>query len=139
MSQKTAPSSCAARPPALPKKDLTAKYAKDVEGENKVINEMMVTPATKKTGEKIRKEAATTDESIDDASVVALVKTTLSYHRSTRTLGITVENKDGVVKLEGEAGNRDEKKLVSKRVIDVPGVKMVFNNMTIKRIVPMTN
>lgn len=77
---------------------------------NKVINEMMVTPATKKTGEKIRKEAATTDESIDDASVVALVKTTLSYHRSTRTLGITVENKDGVVKLEGEAGSWDEKK-----------------------------
>ena len=44
-----------------------------------------------------------------------------------------------MVKLEGETGSWDEKKLVSKRVIDVPGVKMVFNNMTIKRIVPMTN
>ena len=120
-------------------KDLTAEYAKDVEGVNKVSNEMTVTPATEKTGEKRRKEAGTTDESIDDASVTALVKTTLLYHRSTRALGITVEARNGVVKLEGEAGSWDEKNLVSKRVVDVHGVKMVFNNMTIKRIVPMTN
>ncbi len=72
-------------------------------------------------------------------SVTALVKTTLSYHRSTRTLGITVETKDGVVKLEGKTGSWDEKKLVSKRVSDVPGVKMVFNHMIIERIAPMTN
>ncbi len=32
-----------------------------------------------------------------------------------------------------------KKNLVSKRVIDVPGVKMVFNNMTIERIAPMSN
>ena len=115
------------------------RYAKDVEGVNKVKNEMTVTPATQKTGGKIRKEADTTDESIDNASVTALVKTTLSYHRSTRTLGITVETKNGVVKLEGKAGSWDEKNLVSKRVIDVPGVKMVFNNMTIERIAPITN
>jgi osmotically-inducible protein OsmY len=120
-------------------KDLTAEYAKDVEGVNKVTNEMTVTPATEKTGKRTRKEAGTTDESIDDASVTALVKTTLLYHRSTRALGITVETKDGVVKLEGKAGSWDEKNLVSKRVSDVPGIKMVFNNMTIERIAPMTN
>ncbi len=120
-------------------KELTAEYAKDVEGVNKVKNEMTVTPVTEKAGENRLQETDTTDESIDDASVTALVKTTLSYHRSTRTLGITVETKDGVVKLEGEVGSWDEKNLISKRVIDVPGVKMVFNNMTIKRIVPRTN
>ncbi len=38
-------------------KDLTAEYANDVEGVNKVRNEMTVTPATEKTGEKIWKEA----------------------------------------------------------------------------------
>lgn len=134
-----APSSCTARPPSTAQKDLTAEHAKDVEGVNKVRNGMTVTPATEKTGEKIRKEADTTDESIGDASVTALVKTTLSYHRSTRPLGITVETKNGVVQLEGEAGSWDEKNMVSKRAIDVPAVNMVFNNMTIKRIVPMTN
>ena len=53
-----------------------------------------------------------------------------------RALGITVETRDGVVKLEGEAGSWEGENLVSKRVIDVPGVKMVFNNMTVERIVP---
>lgn len=120
-------------------KNLTAEYAKDVEGVNDVSNQMTVTPASLKTGEKIRKKADTTGESVDDASVTALVKTTLSYHRSTRNLGITVETKDGVVKLEGEAGSWDEKNLVSKRVFDIHGVKMVFNNMTIKGTVLMTN
>ncbi len=73
-------------------------------------------------------------ESIDDASVSALVRTALLYHRSTSALGITVETRDGVVKLEGKAGSWEEKNLASKRVIDVPGVKMVFNNMTVERL-----
>ena len=60
-------------------------------------------------------------------------------HHSTSTLGITVETRDGVVKLEGKAGSWEEKNLAAKRVIDVPGVKMVFNNMTIERITSMTN
>ena len=124
---------------SIAQKDLTAEYANDVEGVNKVTNEMTVAPATLMTRKKRRKEADTTGESIDDASVTALVKTILSYHRSTRTLGITVETKDGVVKLEGKAGSWDEKNLVSKRVIDVPGVKMVFNNMTIEKVAPMAN
>ena len=33
----------------------------------------------------------------------------ITYHHSTRTQGITVETEDGVVKLEGKAGSRDEK------------------------------
>ena len=120
-------------------KDLTAEYAKDVEGVNKVTNKMTVAPATEKLAKKIQQDADITKASIDDASVTALVKTTLSYHRSTRLLGITVETRDGVVKLEGEAGSWEEKNLVSKRLIDIPGVKMVFNNMTIKRIVRVPN
>ena len=81
----------------------------------------------------------TAGESIDDASVNALVKTTLLYHRSTTALNITVETKNGVVKLEGKARSWAEKNLAGKRVIDVPGVKMVFNNMTVEKISSMTN
>jgi osmotically-inducible protein OsmY len=121
-------------------KDLTTEYAKDVEGVKKVKNEMKVVAAALKPDKtKKRQGLDTTGESIDDASITALVKTTLLYHRSTSTLGITVESKDGVVKLEGKAGSWEEKNLVAKRVIDVPGVKMVFNNMTIERIASMTN
>jgi hyperosmotically inducible periplasmic protein len=109
-------------------KDLTTEYAKDVEGVKKVKNEMTV--AIGKIGQKVDN---TTSKLIDDASVTALVKATLLYHRSTSSLGFTVETKDGVVKLEGKAANWDEKNLATKLVIDVPGVKMVFNNMTITK------
>jgi osmotically-inducible protein OsmY len=47
-----------------------------------------------------KRQELDTLESIDDASITALVKTTLLYHRSTSTLGVTVETKNGVVKLE---------------------------------------
>ena len=112
-------------------KDLTTEYAKDVEGVKAVKNEMtVVTPVTKPgektTGEKV--DAMT--ESVDDASITALVKTTLLYHRSTSALNTTVETKEGVVTLVGKAKNAAEKDLATKLVSDVHGVKKVVNNMT---------
>jgi osmotically-inducible protein OsmY len=122
-------------------KNLTTEYVKDLEGVKKVKNEMTVLATdTLSAGEnKMAQTRDAGDESIDDASVTALVKTTLLYHRSTTGLDITVETKDGVVKLEGNARNWAEKNLITKLVIDVPGVKMVFNNMTVDRRVSMDN
>jgi len=115
-------------------KDLTTEYARDVEGVKNVKNEMTTSkaaaaakPGKKAVGEKM--DAIT--ESIDDASITALVKTTLLYHRSTSALKTTVETKDGVVKLGGKAKNAAEKDLATKLVSDVHGVNRVINNMTI--------
>ena len=112
-------------------KDLTTEYAKDVDGVKDVKNEMTVLaaatkPVEKTTGEKM--DAIT--ESVDDASITALVKTTLLYHRSTSALNTTVETKEGVVTLAGKAKNAAEKDLATKFVSDVHGVKKVVNNMT---------
>ena len=41
----------------------------------------------------------------DDASITALVKTTLLYHRSTSGLNTTVATRDGVVTLTGMASS----------------------------------
>jgi len=71
-------------------------------------------------------------ESIDDASITAMVKTTLLYHRSTSALNTTVETKEGVVNLGGKAGNAAEKDLATKLTSDVHGVKSVTNNMTVE-------
>jgi hyperosmotically inducible periplasmic protein len=121
-------------------KNLMTEYARDVEGVKKVKNEMTVATIAQQAGEKkTGKRVSTSGESIDDASVTALVKTVLLYHRSTTALSITVETKDGVVKLEGTAGSWAEINQATKRVVDVPGVKMVFNNMTVTRIASMTN
>ena len=119
--------------PSMAQKDLTSEYAKDVEGVKKVKNEMTVKTAAMKPGEtKMGEKMDAMGETIDDASVTALVKSTLLYHRSTSALKTTVETKDGVVNLGGTAKNAAEKDLATKLESDVHGVKKVVNNMTVK-------
>ncbi|MDW7709641.1 MAG: BON domain-containing protein [Deferrisomatales bacterium] len=106
-------------------KDLTAEYAKDVEGVKSVKNEMTV-------AKKTPKEKRTVGDKIDDASITALVKTALLTHKSTSGLKTSVQTKDGVVTLSGEAANAAEVALATKRASDVKGVKSVDNRMTVK-------
>ena len=106
-------------------KDLTTEYAKDVDGVKEVKNEMTVSKTPKKTHR-------TVGEKIDDASITALVKMTLLYHRSTSGLNTKVDTKHGVVTLTGEAKNASAKELATKFVKDVHGVKSVKNQMTIE-------
>lgn len=118
------------------RKKLIAEYARDVQGVRKVRNEISVPKAAPKADRKpVAWTANAAGEAIDDASITALVRTTLLYHHSTSSLEVMVDTKDGVVKLEGKARNWPEKYLISKLVIDVHGVKMVFNNMTVERAV----
>ncbi len=62
-------------------------------------------------------------DSIDDASITALVKATLLNHRSTSAINTTVETKDGVVTLGGKAKTAAEKDLAGKFAGDVHGCK----------------
>jgi osmotically-inducible protein OsmY len=85
------------------------------------------------TGDKGRSDAArTAGEKIDDASITAMVKTSLLYHRSTGGLKTSVTTRDGVVTLEGEAKNSAEKELATRYTKDVHGVVSVNNNMSVK-------
>jgi osmotically-inducible protein OsmY len=114
-------------------KDLATETTKDMDGVKDVKNEMTVAQAAKKTGEKtIGEKIDAMSGSIDDASITALVKTTLLYHRSTSALKTTVETKEGVVKLGGKASNVAEKELATKYVADVHGVKIVVNDMIVE-------
>jgi len=114
-------------------KDLATEYAKDVEGVKAVNNEMTVATAAKEPAKStVGQKVDTIVEAIDDASVTALVKTTLMYHRSTSALNTTVKTKDGMVTLGGKAKNAAEKDLATKLVSDVHGVKSVVNNMTVE-------
>lgn len=107
-------------------KNLATEYAEDVEGVRNVVNEMSVlTPP-------MRSDESTTSEPMDDASITALVKMTLLYHRSTSALDAAVETKEGVVTLGGKAGGEAEKDRATKLVSDVHGVKTVVNNMTVE-------
>ena len=105
-------------------KELTAEYAKDVEGVKEVKNELTVgkNPDTRKE---------TLGEKIDDASITAQVKSSLMSRRSTSALKTKVVTQDGVVTLTGVAKNDAEKSLVTKLVNDINGVTSVVNNMTV--------
>jgi osmotically-inducible protein OsmY len=105
-------------------RDLTAEYARDIEGVKGVNNEMTVAKTANKT--------QTVGEKIDDASITAQVKMTLLYHRSTSGLNTKVETNDGVVTMYGKAGSAAEKDLAGKFASDVNGVKGVKNRMTIE-------
>ncbi|HLP77413.1 MAG TPA: BON domain-containing protein, partial [Candidatus Paceibacterota bacterium] len=107
---------------SLAQKELTAEYAKDVEGVKEVKNEMTVakTPAVK--------SAETTGEKIDDASITAQVKSSLLSHRSTSAVKTKIVTNDGVVTVTGVAKNAAEKSLVTKLVNDINGVISVTND-----------
>ena len=82
------------------------------------------------------KSTAKSDETvvkkIDDASITARVKMSLSSHRSTSALKTKVEATGGVVTLTGVTKSAAEKTLVTKLATDVNGVSRVINNMTIQ-------
>jgi hyperosmotically inducible protein len=109
---------------SLAQKELTAEYAKDVEGVKEVKNEMTIAKTPAKPDE-------TMGEKIDDASITAQVKSSLMSHRSTSALKTKVATTDGVVTVSGIAKNDAEKTLVTKLVTDINGVISVINNMTI--------
>ena len=116
---------------SIAQKDLTAEYAMDVEGVKNVKNEMTASKNEKMTGkETMTNKVDNVGDAIDDASITALVKTTLLYHRSTSGLKTTVETKDSVVTLAGKAKSAAEKDLAGKYASDVQGVKDVINNIT---------
>jgi len=110
--------------PNQAQKDLTTEYVKDIEGVKDVKNEMTVAKSADAT--------RTVGDKIDDASVTALVKMSLLYHRSTSGLKTSVTTKDGVVTLTGKAKNAAEVALATKLANDVNGVKSVNNKMTIE-------
>lgn len=110
---------------SMAQKELTAEYAKDIEGVKEVKNEMTVAappePAEQTAGEKL-----------DDASITAQIKTALLTHRSTSSTKTNVEAWNGAVTLSGIAKNEAEKSLVTKLVTDIHGVNSVKNEMTVE-------
>ena len=118
---------------SVAQKDLTTEYAWDVQGVKDVKNEMTLLTDPMKPGKTTMGEKVDAiSESIDDASITALVKTTLLYHRSTSAINTIVTTKDGVVYLGGKGKNAAEEDLATKLVSDVHGVKRVVNNMSIE-------
>jgi len=107
----------------LAQKELTAAYAKDIDGVKSVDNQIVVKnlPAGTPAG----------DYYMDDASITTQVKYALLTYKSTSALRTKVTTINGVVHVSGDAHSAAEKSLVSKLAMDVRGVKSVTNDMTV--------
>lgn len=112
---------------SLAQKELTAEYAKDIDGVKEVRNEMTVLAAPDAP-------ERSADEKVDDASIIAQVKTALQAHRSTSSLKAKVEARSGEVTLTGICRNDAEKSMVTKLVTDIQGVTSVQNQMTVDQL-----
>lgn len=107
----------------LAQKELTAAYAKDIDGVKSVNNEIVVQD---------KAASASLGEKIDDASITSQVKYALLTHKSTHALKTKVVTTDGVVRVTGDANSDAEKSLVTKLAQDVRGTKSVTNDMSVK-------
>jgi osmotically-inducible protein OsmY len=105
-------------------KELTEKYAKEIDGVKSVENNIVAGTTPNPAG--------TMREIIDDASVTAQLKYVLMMHRATSALKLKITTKAGVVAVKGEAGSDAEKSLVGKIAEGIRGVKSVTNNITVK-------
>lgn len=114
-------------------KDMTTEYARGVDGVKKVKIKMIAGRAPETPGKKTMGETMdTVIESIDDASITALVRTSLLYHHSTSGLSTTVETKDGVVRLNSATRSAAGKDLSTKFASEVHGLKSVVNSTTVE-------
>jgi len=109
-------------------KELTAAYAKDIDGVKSVQNEITIKEIA--PGDVIADRTA--GEKIDDASITSQVKYALLSHKSTSALKTKVSTTNGVVVITGNAESDAEKSLVTKLAQDVRGTKSVTNDMTVK-------
>ena len=114
---------------SLAQKELTTEYAKDIDHVKGVVNDMTVATAPAKPVETIA-------EQIDDASITAQVKSSLTSHRSTSALKTKVETTAGVVTLTGIAKNAAGKSLIPTLVndIDPKSTRLNFSHAFVSRM-----
>jgi osmotically-inducible protein OsmY len=120
-------------------KELTAQYAKNVQGVMDVKNEIEVrdssaAEATTTTSKSTFAGDSTysTGNRIDDSAITSKVKLQLAKHKSTSAMKTEVHTQNGVVMISGTAANAAEKDLVTQLAQGVPGVASVTNNMDIQ-------
>lgn len=83
-------------------------------------------------GEKVDQAGSTASAKVDDASLVARIKSNMLRSSEVEGLDVNVDVKDGVVTLSGTADTQAEKASAEKIAKAADGVKRVDNRIVIK-------
>lgn len=113
-------------------RELISEYAREVSGVKEVDNKMTVTDPPLLEHKK-------RSEKVDDASITSQVRMALRYRHGTDPYDTKVSTRKGVVTLNGTAVNRSDIDLLTKRVLEIRGVKRVDNQMTVGLVQSSTN
>jgi osmotically-inducible protein OsmY len=100
-------------------KTTAGRLASYTDGVRRVDNQIVVTPGDMPT----RRTAST--EPVADTWITAKVKSSLLVSRNVSGLDLTVETKNGVVMLGGEAGTSAQRDLAAEIARDIRGVTSV--------------
>jgi osmotically-inducible protein OsmY len=104
-------------------KDLATQIAGDIEGINKVDNQLQIDPAeAAEPGTK-----ATMAQRFDDATLTATIKSKLLWNSVTEGLNIQVSADKGAVTLKGQASDANAKLLAGSLASNTDGVTEVNN------------
>jgi osmotically-inducible protein OsmY len=106
-------------------KDTAGRLARITEGVRAVDNEIVVTPGDNPTAR------TTSGDPVNDSWITAKVKSSLLMSKNVDGLDLTVETKNGVVILGGQAGSTSERDLAVEIARDIRGVKDV-NTSSVK-------
>ncbi|MBD8709723.1 MULTISPECIES: BON domain-containing protein [unclassified Pseudomonas] len=108
-------------------KDLAAQIAGDIQGINKVDNQLEIDPqVAADPGTK-----ATMAQRFDDATLIATIKSKLLWNSVTEALNIDVSAAQGVVTLKGQAKDADAKQLAGSLATNTDGVTEVNNLISV--------
>jgi len=106
-------------------KSQAASIAESVEGVRSVENLLEIDPGLAPEAQSSR----SLGEAIDDAALLAKVRTALRLDKETRPLPLEVSVRGGTVVLEGRVPSEDLRKRVIERVASVSGVEKVDDQM----------
>ena len=85
-----------------------------------------------KTGQVVRSKARTAGDFIDDARIVAVIKGKYVIEKDLSAFAITVDCKDGQVRLTGSVNSPDNIGRAVKIALETSGVHDVFSRLVVK-------
>lgn len=108
-------------------KDLAEQIAKDIDGIEKVDNQLTVGTE----GDRSKAGERTLAERMSDSATTATIKSKLLWNDSTEGLNIHVDTQSGLVILTGETDSAASKELAERLAEDTDGVRDVRNELQV--------
>ncbi len=99
---------------------LAERLARDTDGVREVDNQLQI-----REGAAVDEEEREFADTVSDSWITTKARSTLAFSRDVAATGISIETRDGVVRLSGEVNSDEEKRNAVSLVSDLRGVRAV--------------